>query len=361
MIAARRALVCSLFIMCSPAVALASTGWHQVHIPRPGSFADSLSSVSALSNSDIWVGGSFARQDRVTRPLVEHWNGTRWSIEDLPFSKGSINAIDEVAQDSVWAVGGGDSLCNCTVVLFFDGNRWTRIPSDNIKSNIDNAEYAVAGGSLNDTWTAADTFGQYFQGSIIQTQRYNGSEFDDTKNPGTQDLNFVGGLLRFASNDVWLAGTDCPVSDITCYPISWHWNGRVWATVSVTDPYYEAAFNGISGLSSSDMWAVGFALPTSQSNTPVPIAEHFDGSHWTVTNVPSLQGGEATTVVELPDKSAWMGGSRNYGGPFLDRWNGRRWVIDQSPTADINGLAWTGSELFAVGSGGFAESCQSGC
>src|SRR6058998_3679946 len=55
--------------------------WEVVASPNAGRQANSLSSVAAVADNDVWaVGWAFNQSLFAYRTLTEHWNGTRWSI-----------------------------------------------------------------------------------------------------------------------------------------------------------------------------------------------------------------------------------------------------------------------------------------
>jgi hypothetical protein len=55
-----------------------SGGWAKIPVPRPGTAANDLNAVSAVSASDAWaVGVSY--DTHVGKMLTMHWNGTCWT------------------------------------------------------------------------------------------------------------------------------------------------------------------------------------------------------------------------------------------------------------------------------------------
>src|SRR6266540_1101009 len=53
--------------------------WDVQAVPSPGSFRNVLTSVDALSRTDIWAVGSWAGADSHNRTLAVHWDGASWS------------------------------------------------------------------------------------------------------------------------------------------------------------------------------------------------------------------------------------------------------------------------------------------
>jgi hypothetical protein len=79
--------------------------WSIVPSPATGTFAAFLSGVTALSSNDAWaVGGTFTGS-----PVVEHWDGIQWSLVSVPVSTGAFNnqlsAVSSLPGGTVIAVG----------------------------------------------------------------------------------------------------------------------------------------------------------------------------------------------------------------------------------------------------------------
>src|SRR5579872_883691 len=60
------------------------TAWKIVASPNQGS-NDNLMSVSAVSTSDVWtVGWQYFPKTGAYAPLIEHWDGSKWSLVSSP-------------------------------------------------------------------------------------------------------------------------------------------------------------------------------------------------------------------------------------------------------------------------------------
>src|ERR1044072_917058 len=83
--------------------------WEVVASPNAGRQANSLSSVAAVAENDVWtVGWAFNQQRSAYRTLIEHWNGTRWSLLRRPNATNGynlLNGVAVVAANNVWTVG----------------------------------------------------------------------------------------------------------------------------------------------------------------------------------------------------------------------------------------------------------------
>jgi Subtilase family len=66
-----------------------------------------LSGVKAIAPDDVWVaGGWFNDHDSSSGYVVEHWDGAKWTVIDVPEGwANGLAGIDASGPDNVWAVG----------------------------------------------------------------------------------------------------------------------------------------------------------------------------------------------------------------------------------------------------------------
>jgi hypothetical protein len=126
------------------------TTWTEV--PSPFLHANS---VTALSPTNAWAVGTvtvFADHRQHTKPAIEHWDGTSWSIvsspnpNPAPTRDTALYGIAAISANDIWAVGAGNfSTTSGTVTLIehWDGTSWTIISSPD-PGNASNALFAVA-------------------------------------------------------------------------------------------------------------------------------------------------------------------------------------------------------------------------
>src|SRR5262249_16903885 len=114
---------------------------------------DQLDGIDALSGTNIWaVGLSNAGDD----PLVEHYNGHKWTIVPAP-TKGAGPELSDgaaISATNVWAVGNysppGAHIR--TLVEHWNGKKWTIFPSPNPVAGSDNFLKGVAAVSATNVW-----------------------------------------------------------------------------------------------------------------------------------------------------------------------------------------------------------------
>jgi hypothetical protein len=119
------------------------------------------------------------------------------------------------------------------------------------------------------------------------------------------------------------------------------------AAVPCTSP---AAFRAVSGVTSSDLWAVGNCWTGSQ---PQGLIEHWNGRRWRI----SATSGHVvmfTGIAAVTASDAWA-----VGGSAIVHWNGRRWARSPAPTAgdSLQAIsAISAADIWAVGSAGNTSS-----
>jgi hypothetical protein len=123
----------------SPTFALHYDGTTWSLVPTPGSGDPQttflLNSVSASGVNDAWaVGQRVAAGGTPVATLIEHWNGTAWSVVNSPsigvFPK--LNGVSARAGNDVWAVGSSPLAAggfDQAATLHWNGSTWSTVPT----------------------------------------------------------------------------------------------------------------------------------------------------------------------------------------------------------------------------------------
>jgi hypothetical protein len=108
--------------------------------PADNSGTSALYAVQAVASNDVWAAG-YRYQGNFSFPLVEHWDGTSWTM--LPNPAGDV-----------WTVGQAyASPVNQTLALHWNGTGWSQAVTPNIGRGIlANSLYAVSAVASNDVW-----------------------------------------------------------------------------------------------------------------------------------------------------------------------------------------------------------------
>ena len=134
--------------------------WSIVPSPNVGSNGNVLIGVTVLSERNIWATGFAINSNNIQQTLIEHWNGTRWSVVASPNvgSNGSgLTTVSAISAIDIWTVGAYVLANGNTqnLVEHWNGTRWSVVPSPNVGGN--DFLGASAAVSANDVW-AVGTF-----------------------------------------------------------------------------------------------------------------------------------------------------------------------------------------------------------
>ena len=238
------------------AKAATASGWTIVTGAPVNQQNSNLLLGSTCSNSwNCWaVGGTFVSLNGGGGPssLVEHWNGTSWTVGSgatIPGSTASLLwDVTCVTGSDCWAVGvdePGNSGDPSPLAEQWNGSTWSVVPTPDLTGYL----FSVTCVTSSDCWAAGTT----------------------------------------ATDD----GNSDPLNGFIL-----HWDGTSWSTTP-TQPSGQTydQFNSVTCTSASDCWAVGFAGPNAESNNFLPnvmpnvagdgsLVEHWNGAAWTRHRVP---------------------------------------------------------------------------
>jgi hypothetical protein len=286
-----------------------------------------FSAVDALSATDGWaVGGG---------PLVERWNGTRWSAVASPElvddSNGFflLSGVDATTATDAFAVGTtttfGTTGGSTAVVLRWSGASWTRMSLPALKNGSLSAVHALTG---TDAWAVGRLEPSIAFGETLALH-WNGSAWSQvaTPSPGTRD-NVILSVAGSSPSDVWAVGYfgNLPYGNRTRHSLVLHWNGSAWSRVATPTPEVgsgQTSLNDVVALSPTDAWAVGYT--TGFGGPTGAIALHWDGTGWHAASAPALNS--LSSVTALSSTDLWATGiDAKTGLPRLAHWNGSAWT-----------------------------------
>jgi hypothetical protein len=173
--------------------------------------------------------------------------------------------------------------------------------------------------------------------------------------PSASATGAYNGVSAVTSQDVWSVGyrvAGNTTNPSTVGPLVTRWNGS--KSIIVSTPKIDsqhAELNGVSMDSATDGWAVGFARTagkTSQSYDT--LAERWNGSSWTIASTPNaVTGGinELEAVKAFSSTDAWAVG---FSAPVAEAprtpvalyWNGSSWTSESVPAVGTYGTVLLG-------------------
>jgi hypothetical protein len=262
-----------------------------VSSPNPGTTKSLLVSTSALSNADVWaVGDSNSTASEITessgdRTLIEHWNGTAWSVVSSPNAfTGSADANDLLG---------------------------------------------VSADSDTDAWAVGSATPNQAPAALPLAEHWNGTAWNLVSVPSTHTGETLAGVSADSATDAWAVGA---FTDFTPFssagPVIHHWDGKTWSSLAV--PAGVFSLDSVVALSSTNAWATG--------NTPNNTLLHWDGKTWSLFTGPNFGQGIAATFLSLSASAAddiWATGQATNGdgtGPFIAHFDGTSWQLRDNST-----------------------------
>jgi len=276
-----------------------------------------LTSVSADAANDAWAVGNVVNSRTL---LAEHWNGSAWQAVPMPMPTDAISAriegVTALSANNAWAVGTfSNNDLNLPLIEHWDGTRWSVTPNVPRQVSVSNDLHAITAVSAGDIWAV----GEFDQGGTSPESQllmhWNGTSWSLAKpavlNAGQSNALPVA-ATAVSSNDVWAAGgvrVTGPDGSTSQQPFAMHWNGTRWAQVATPAPATISAafaFSGIAAVSQNDVWGVG-------TNAGRAFIEHWDGSSWSTAGIPTLgaSGNSLSAIVRSGTNSMWAVGENN--------------------------------------------------
>jgi hypothetical protein len=117
------------------------TAWNSVTVPVPNpsdTAGDNLTAITAISASDIWAVGEFTNTSFTNSAYALHYNGTAWTVTILPQPNVSgpsspvLHGVTAVASNNVWAVGENEEVPGLgitTLIEHWNGSAWSIVAS----------------------------------------------------------------------------------------------------------------------------------------------------------------------------------------------------------------------------------------
>jgi hypothetical protein len=285
--------------------------WSMTSVQVPGGIDPQLLAVSCLGATDCSAVGSYKPNGKPTRTLVEHWNGSDWSIVASP------NPTQKAA--SLAGVSCIPSAGSCIAV----GNYATKRGTKTLAERWDGASWTIVA----------------------------------TPNPAKTSSSFL-------SDVACSGGSACTaVGAAGKNPLAERWDGGAWTVQTVAKPNGTSPqFSGVDCPSATSCVAVG--LYGTVSTPQLPLVETWNGTAWKLQSAPHPAGNGFTYLagVDCQTKSDCIAvGGSSLNSPdyrtLAEAWDGSSWTIQDMTDAgfmsSLAAVSGTGSQACtAVGSRG---------
>jgi hypothetical protein len=209
--------------------------WSDVPMPSSGEGNDFPLAISASEPADVWVGGYTSTPTAGDQALLEHWDGSQWSVLRAPTGQ-FINGISAVSPSNVWAAvdtGGQDAIAH------WDGFGWQEqslTPFQRLRG--------IFARTDNDIWAV----GYDSDGALVL--HWDGTTWTRIPNPTKRPMT-LRAVAASSAHRVWVVG-----SPGHHRPFVERWNGIGWRRTPVGTSYADPfAVTNVPG--TRTVWAVG--------------------------------------------------------------------------------------------------------
>jgi len=240
--------------------------WRVVPTAQTQSIAHGdLTGVAAAGPHDVWAVGT-TLTDRVNSPLIEHWDGTSWSLAKAPHLPSSSSGLRDVAVGDgrkVWAVGwivGRDRVFRILTERW-DGAAWSRVRTPPIQSDATLSSVAALG--PDDVWAAGWSLQRDRPQSLLL--HWDGETWRRSLLPGPEGARArVSALIPVGDGAV--AVGQAQDSQGVLRPVAFRWDRSSWSQMrAAVGGSSEGGLNGVTSAGPDGLIAVG-SVRTSQGN-----------------------------------------------------------------------------------------------
>ena len=254
------------------------TVWSVVSSPSPGALQNILYGVAAITDTDVWAVGAEQDSAGLWHTLTEHWNGTAWSVVnavDAGSNGNQLFAVNALATNKVYAVGqqAGSAFPNEALIEEWNGTSWSVVSSP-----VDAAASALPLG-VTATASSVTLVGQQETDTVPYTTYVAAGapgslSILTTPNDGTTENDLFSTSIA-ADGSTWAVGWYIDPTSGNHDPLVLQGVNGVWNLVS--NPAFksgdDSGFSAITSIPGGGLWAVGVTA-TSTSNYSTVIEWH---------------------------------------------------------------------------------------
>ena len=321
----------------APAPAATCGAWSGPQPPSPGTEDNNLNGVTVLSPCDAWAVGFDLDSGGMDQTLIEHWNGSTWTVVPSPNVAGVDNILNGVRAESptdIWAVGESAPAISLAtggarpLILHWDGHTWARVASPNPgKGATLNAVRTV---SATDAW-AVGSFGNGTTGQPL-ILRWNGRKWAQVTSPHPGTNGALSSVAATSASNAWAVGAF--FNGTADRSLILHWNGQKWAQAASPNPGGPARNTFLNGIAADSVsgkaWAVGFY----EGATGKALILAWNGKTWAQQATHSPGNSVLESAATTGAGNTWAVGVYPSGtnrNSLILHWDGTKWAQVPSP------------------------------
>jgi hypothetical protein len=321
-------------------------GWSVQEPPSPtGAETLYVYGVSCTSSAACASVGDFHHSSSEIEqvPLAESWNGTAWSVQEpsLPTeaTDSSLRGVSCTSSEACIAVG-----------AFLRYDEWSPLAEklEGTKWSIQEPPAPSTGspflmGVSCSSSTACMAVGDY--GGKALAEKLEGTKWSLQEPPSPKEGTSTGlKSVSCTSSAACIAVGSSYIGSKGLIPIAERWNGTTWSVQELPYPAGEeiqTKLDGVSCWSSEECFAVG------EETSFHLFIERLKGTTWSIQEAPLPTGLSHLLSVSCPSSTGCMAiGGVNKAGtdlPLAERWNGTAWSLQEPPSPKEGKEDWLDS------------------
>jgi hypothetical protein len=271
------------------------TAWVTTPSPTPSGGAVLADVGCGTTTSCIAVGSTVDHTLSMTKAVIEHWDGTSWTMRSYPVppntTASSLTSVSCTSATFCMAVGSVTTFqaSHVTTPLIerWNGSTWSLVTPAATSGSTSGLLQSVS------CTSTAFCLAVDIEGHLAE--RWNGTSWIQVTSPdvvgnsiGLAEISCVSGTMCFAVGQ----GSVDPNNAVAL-----RWNGSTWSLTPTASITGAGVFIGVKCLSATNCYAVG------DSGTATLI-EHWDGVNWSLMPSPNPTGSVSSQLSDVACPSA---------------------------------------------------------
>ena len=316
------------------------TSWSVMPSPNPpGGTQVQLHAVSCPNGATCFAVGTFSTDPYggYARPFVERWNGRAWSILGVPMPTGAVGELWGVSCPAptrcvavgIYVANPAASSSGRALIERWNGFVWTFMPSPTPRGSV---PVILNGVSCTATWCSAVGESNAVSSLVEQSS---GGGWSIAPSPSPYGYGNLFGVSCPAATNCTAVGTGSNKTKTRDVTLVERWNGKVWSVGASPNPK-STALNQLMSLSCSSTTNC-LSVGEQGNGYTKPLSERWNGKSWSVIPIPNpptcssvLNSVSCATVKEC--FAVGYGTNADAGYTLIERWNGKTWSIVPSPS-----------------------------
>lgn len=248
------------------------SAWRRTPAPLPsGAAGGTLTSVSAFSATDVTAVGTWFSATATGGPLIEHWDGQRWTASTAPNPssgcQGSFTSIAAVPGSSqrvaVGFCAGADGTSEQALIERSSGSSWSIVPAN---APAGSSLQSLAPVSATEVWAVGSTT-TVTGAKRTLAERWDGSQWSVVPTPDPSANDWLQSVASVpGSQTLWAVGS--AITGAGSVGIAERWTGSAWEAVPPVQPGDDSNLQGVAAAPGA-VWAVGEVYPTAPGSGPI--------------------------------------------------------------------------------------------